>query len=251
MKKLLTIMLLLPTLVFAETVVELNSDNTINFNQAFTTKYVAEKQLEATELCRNNLGTDIYLVLYTPGGSISAGRRFFDTLKALPCKFNTITIFAASMGYQAVQQLHKRYMIPSGTLMSHRASIGGLSGEVYGEADSVLRNIKDTVDELDQDAADRVGITLKSYKKSIRDELWLTGKIANDTNHVDELVFVKCHKSLLSTSKQLVELFFGSFTATFSNCPLVIGPVESDSKEELIKLKDYYNDLSPNIYWAL
>jgi ATP-dependent protease ClpP protease subunit len=235
----------------AGTIIELNSDNSIKFDQAFTAKYVAEKQIEATKLCRKNLGSQIYISLYTPGGSISAGRRYFDTLKALPCKFNTITIFAASMGYQAVQQLNKRFMIPSGTLMSHRASIGGLSGEVYGEADSVLRNIKDTVDELDQDAADRVGITLEKYKKDISDELWLTGKKALATNHIDELVFVKCHKSLLTTREQTVEVMFGSFTATFSNCPLVIGPVESNNKDELIKLKKYYNDLSVSIYWEL
>ena len=137
MRKLLLMLVLLPTLLLAATetqqkTIVLNTFNAINFNQPFTMDYVAKKQIEAIEKCGTNLGGDIYLVLYTPGGSISAGQLLFDTLKPLPCNFHTITIFSASMGYQTVQNLGKRYMLPSGTLMSHRASIRGIGGELGG-----------------------------------------------------------------------------------------------------------------------
>ena len=67
MKKLLAIMLLLPALSFGAKTIELNSSNTINFNQAFDGMFVAKKQMEAISLCSKNVGKDIYVVLYTPG----------------------------------------------------------------------------------------------------------------------------------------------------------------------------------------
>ena len=234
MKKLLTLILLLPTMVFAGfKTIELNSRNTINFNQAFTSQYVAQKQLESILLCATNLGQEINLVLYTPGGSVSAGQRFFDTLKALPCTFNTITIFSASMGYQTVQQLGKRYILPSGILMSHRASVNGLRGEVFGELDSILNLIKSNVDELDVVASERVGISLYDYRLQIRDELWLTGEQAVVSNHADEVVLVRCDKSLMGTSSQKVNTIFGSFEAEFSDCPIIIGPVSIGGNKSL------------------
>lgn len=252
MKKLLLILLLLPTLAFSKTI-ELNENNTINFNQDFNAMFVAKKQVEAITKCARNLGSNIYVTLYTPGGSITAGKLFFDTLNALPCKFHTITIFSASMGYQTVQNLGKRYIIPSGTLMSHRASIRGLGGEIGGELDQVYNSIKKEVEEMEITAANRVGITLKDYKNLISDELWLTAKDAVKTNHADEVVLVKCDKSLMGTSVQTVRTFFGSFDVEYSDCPIVTAPirVEVSNQEEETQLRDHLTNILKRIKFTL
>lgn len=237
-----------------EKVIELTSKNTISFNQAFTNSYVAKKQIEAITLCAKSPKSTINIVLYTPGGSISAGQRFFDTLKALPCNFDTITIFSASMGYQTVQQLGNRYILPSGTLMSHRASVRGLSGEVGGELDSIINLIKTNVTELEKVASKRAGITLEQYQNQIRDELWLTGSQAVETKHADEVVLVKCGKSLRGTKVQRVATIFGAFMVEFSKCPIITGPLKISALRRGSnpnKLRDFYTNIKDYVRFEL
>lgn len=256
MKSIILAILLLPTLLFAGTkVINLGESNHINFNQPFSGMFVAKKQVEAIQKCAENPNSDIYVVFYTPGGSITAGNYFNDTLKALPCKFHSITIFSASMGYQTVQALGNRYIVPSGTLMSHRASINGLSGEIGGELDSILKNIYEEVEELENRAAKRVGITLEEYKKQISDELWLTASSAVKNKHADAEVLVTCDSTLQGTFVQEVQTFFGSFDVEFSNCPIVTAPLgvlryngvyENENQQNQMKLKliDQYINIS-------
>ena len=226
MKALILAILLLPTLLLAAPkTITLSESSHINFNQPFSAMFVAKKQVEAIQKCAAKPGSDIYIVMYTPGGSITAGNLFKDTLSALPCKFHTITIFSASMGYQTVQALGNRYILPSGTLMSHRASIRGLSGEVGGELDSVLRNIYSEVDAMESRAAKRVGITLEQYKNQISDELWLTASESVKSNHADSEVVVLCDSTLQGTFVDEVATIFGAFDVEFSNCPIVTAPL--------------------------
>ena len=251
MKLILSLLLLVSSLAFGETVT-LTKDNSINFNNAFTPQFVAKKQIEAMSKCNENEGSDIYIVLYTPGGSVNAGKLFYDTLHALPCEFHTITIFAASMGYQTVQNLGTRYILPSGILMSHRASIRGLSGEVNGELDQVLKLIKSNVRELDVTAAERVGITLEEYNKAIADELWMTGNQAVETNHADEVILVKCSREFKGSYFEKVTSFFGiTFFVEFSNCPLITSPisVKTKNEEDVDLIYDLYNNMSNFVYW--
>ena len=258
MKFILTLLLLVSSTVFGETIT-LTKENSINFNSAFTPDFVAKKQLEAMNKCNENEGSDIYIVLYTPGGSVNAGKLLYDTLHALPCNFHTITIFAASMGYQTVQNLGDRYILPSGTLMSHRASIRGLSGEINGELDQVLNLIKSNVRELDEIASERVGITLEEYNKAIADELWMTGEQAVDTNHADEVVLAKCDKNIDGTYIQIIRFFGIELSVEFSNCPLITSPLSvrrsngsilEDEDDSIIDdFREYYSDLSNHVFW--
>ncbi len=251
MKKLLLILLLLPTLAFSKTI-ELNENNVINFNQDFNAMFVAKKQVEAITLCSKNVGKDIYVALYSPGGSISAGQLFFDTLNALPCKFHTITIFSASMAYQTVQNLGKRFIVPSGTLMSHRAQIGGLSGELGGELDQIMKLLKDNIKELETVASNRIGISLENYRKAISDELWLTAKESVKSNHADEIVLVKCDETLMKTTTETVSTFFGSFDVEYSNCPIITAPISiQGTQEETKKVMDYLTNITNRINFTL
>lgn len=252
MRKLLAILLLVPSFAFAVRTIDLNEANTINFNQAFTAEFVAKKQVEAITKCSENVNSTINVVLYTPGGSISAGKLFFDTLRSLPCFFDTITIFSASMGYQTVQNLGKRYIIPSGTLMSHRASISGLSGEVGGELDKVLNLIKSEVEEMEQWAANRVGISLEQYKEEIRDELWMTAEEAVEKRHADEVVLVRCNESLMGSEYSTVNTFFGPISIEFSKCPIVTAPLSVKAGNFVeMEIRKYYSNLRKHSFSTL
>ena len=141
-------------------VILLTKKNTLVFNDVVTAKSVADIQVKLLE--KSNTmpkKSTIYLVLDTPGGSVMDGSLLIDTIKAMPQKVKTLTVFSASMGFQFVQNFDDRLIIPSGTLMSHRARIGGLGGEIFGELDTRLNMIKRRITYLDKIAAKRMGMT--------------------------------------------------------------------------------------------
>ena len=235
MKKLLLALLLLPTLAFANLkTITLNDQNTINFNEDFNAMSVAKKQLELFSLAATSQEKDLYIVMYTPGGSVSAGSLFIDTARALGKNIQTITIFSASMGYHTVQGLGKRYILPSGVLMSHRAAVSGLSGQFPGELNERINLIMKSTEELDKIAASRVGLKLEEYKSLIHDELWLTGLDAVKRGHADEVISAKCDSSLNGSYYQTFNTFFGPVDVEFSKCPLIVGPIGFKGSNEAV-----------------
>ena len=235
MKKLLTLMLILPTLALANLkTIKLTQENAINFNEAFNAMSVAEKQIELFRLAATSQSKDIYIVMYTPGGSVSAGSLFIDTARALGKNIHTITIFSASMGYHTVQGLGKRYILPSGVLMSHRAFVSGLAGQFPGELNQRIEMLMRSTEQLDSIAANRIGINLSEYKSLIHDELWLTGQDAVNKGHADEVVNAVCDSTLSGTYSRTINTIFGQVEVEFSNCPLVVGPVSIRGVREAV-----------------
>lgn len=108
--------------------------------------------------------------------------------------------------------------------MSHRAALGGLSGQVPGELESRLSSIKRILDIMDAAVAKRVGLSPEAYKKLIYDELWLDGQSAVKTGHADRIAKIKCSdKIIAATRSEVVRTFFGPVQVTFSKCPLISG----------------------------
>jgi ATP-dependent Clp protease protease subunit len=241
MKSLLLALLLLPVLSFGKTIT-LSENNTISFNQAFTSQYVAQKQQELFNLALTSQEEDLYIVMYTPGGSVSAGSLFIDSVNALGKRVHTITIFSASMGYHTVQGLGNRYILPSGQLMSHRASVRGLGGQFPGELNTRIDMLMSSTALLDEAAAKRVGLKLEEYKNLIHDELWLTGKNAVDAGHADQVVNAKCDESLMGTKIEQMATIFGLIDVQFSKCPLIVGPlgIAGDSESVVKHVQDHY-----------
>lgn len=208
-----------------ETIV-LSERNSVRFNQEFSDIYTAKIQGEVIAKV-SKLASDepLYLVLDTPGGSVFAGAILIDNLKALGHPIHTITVFSASMGYQLVQNMGTRYILPTGVLMSHRAA-GAVDGQFYGEIESRLQMIKDVVDSLDQIAADRTKTTLEDYKKSVQNELWAVGSKAVATNQADAIAKATCDKSLRGTESSIVRTMFGPVELIFSKCPIITAPID-------------------------
>lgn len=170
----------------------------------------------------------IYLILDTPGGSVTAGQSFIDTVKAVPQKVHTITLFAASMGFHIAQNLNNRYILPTGTLMSHRAKISGIGGELPGELIVRLNHILKGLKRMDQIAANRVGMTVEAYQELIRDEYWVDGFEAVEQQMADRQILVKCSKYLINNKEEVtLNTFFGKAKLEFSKCPLLTAPVNA------------------------
>lgn len=222
------------TAASSEDAIVLTEKNHIVFSGQVSDASVAAAQVQLGKIS-SNLGRNevIYLVIDSPGGSVSAGNQFIDFAQSLPQKIKPICIFCASMGYHMFQSFGERLVTPSSTLMSHRASLGGLSGQVPGELETRLSAIKDTLNQMDASVAKRVGTSVEAYQKLIYDELWLNGRSAVAIKHADRLAKIKCDNELLVGKK--VEEFmtpFGPVEATLSSCPLISGILDVKFKQE-------------------
>lgn len=174
-------------------------------------------------------GYPINLVLYTPGGSIQDGLELIEYLKSVNRPINTVTVFAASMGFQLAQNLGKRYILQNGVLMSHKAA-GGFEGE-FGDGNSQIDSRyglwMERVREMDQQTVSRTGgkQTLKSYRDAYQNELWLTGTKAVSGGYADTVVSAACDKSLAGTRQEHIEIMGFGINIVYSECPLNTNPL--------------------------
>lgn len=235
---LLCCLLYIPT-TFATIVLE--EENTVSIASVIGGTSTAQAAQELSDKCRK-LDDDLYLVLYSPGGSVSAGRLFIDFVKSLPCKVHTVAIFAASMAYQIVQSLDTRYALPSSTLMSHRAALDGLGGQLPGELLTRLGYYMNMILEVEVATAKRIGIPLQQYQKEIYDELWLSGQQALERNHVDKIEPIRCGESLSGTKDIFMQvMFMGTVKVTISKCPLIVGALNVSKAEAKSEIERFFN----------
>lgn len=227
---LFAVMLMFSTMLMAKDIT-LTKDNTLVLNDAFSGKSVSELIGQAKSMDAGlQSGYPIYLFLNTPGGSIQAGIELIEYLNGLNRPVHTVTLFAASMGWQLAQHLGKRYVLKYGILMSHKA-YGGFQAEFGGSSSQMdsryglwLRRLN----MMDQQTVDRTGgkKTLQQYQSEYDNELWLNGGEAVKNGYADEVVNVKCGGDLVgSTDKEIV--FFGmKIQLTFDKCPIRTYPTD-------------------------
>lgn len=220
-------------------VLVLNKENTLAFEEVVTPESVAKFQ-DQLQTMSNKLPktAEITIVLYTPGGDVEPGMQMIDSVRAVPQKVNTLTIFAASMGFHFAQSMGDRMILPSGTLMSHRAK-GGIEGEFDGSLDIRIKATYRKTDYLSSIAAARMSRSLSEYKDLIRDEYWVGGQDAVDGKAADRVVLARCDSTLQGTYEKTVYTMFGPITMVMSKCPLITSPLDYKFSETAVG--DFFN----------
>jgi ATP-dependent protease ClpP protease subunit len=221
----LSLMLAAPAQAKELPVLRLTKDNTAVLMDVVDSKSVSSVMQQIQKMDSSlKSGYPINLVLYTPGGSIQDGLELIEYLKSVNRPINTVTIFAASMGFQIAQNLGNRYILENGVLMSHKAK-GGFEGEFGDGASQVDARYglwMSRILELDNQTVKRTNgkQTLKSYRASYQNELWLTGNQAVKGGYADRVVSATCAKDLNGTRVQDLEFFGMLVHLTYSECPL-------------------------------
>lgn len=211
----------------------LTAENTINLSDVIEGGSVSgviskAKALDKSGLLSKARGQDkdpIYVFLRTPGGEIQTGLEMLEALKGLNRPVDTVTMFAASMGFQTVQGLGKRYIVENGVLMSHRAK-GGFEGEFGGQKPSQIDSRKNfweqRLQEMDEKTVERSNgkQTLESYQKQYASEMWVTGRQAVAQGYADEVVQIQCDESLAGTTTHSINFMGMNIAYELDNCPL-------------------------------
>lgn len=214
----------------SEAPIILSKDNVIVLNEVVTAESVAKIMVDVRKIDSRIYGSSkpIYLFLNTPGGSVTDGLNLIDFLNGLRRPVYTITAFAASMGFQIAQNLQERYILPHGTLMSHRAR-GGIEGEFGGvspnQMESRFKFWSNVVTQLDKQTVSRTKgkQTLESYEKLYVPELWLTSEKAVELGFADKIVVARCDDSLSGTEEHQATFMGMPITYLTDKCPINTG----------------------------
>lgn len=215
----------------------LSERNTVSLNTPIfgdSARMVQEELLFKSNNLRR--GEPIYLVLNSPGGSIDDGFAIIEMAKGLGRPVHTISMFSASMSFIISQYLGHRYVLQSSTLMSHRAAAGGLAGTIPG---SLLRRVmilERSLANISIHVSERAGVKLPDYLNATANELWLTADDAVRWGFADNIIKVRCDKTLIGPGKeQVINLGFFSAHLRFDKCPLITQPIVAQGDEEFVK----------------
>jgi len=201
--------------------VTLTENNTVVFRGPVNT-YSADLYGQQLLVASDKLPGDetIYLVLDSPGGSVFAGMQFISLMQSIPQNVECITILAASMAHAILEACPgNRYVAPAGVAMIHRAK-GGFNGQFNdGEVESRLQFLKSIINSMEKANANRMGLTLETYKKLAKDEFWCSARNCVKYSFVDALIGIKCAPGLATKTYS----YRGRFK--LSKCPLIRQPV--------------------------
>ena len=203
----------------------LEKKNTVSFRTPFEASFVDDAKAQLIALDQSlPEGEHIFLYLRTPGGEIDKGDSLIDTIAGLSHTVDTITDFAASMGYMTVQSVKgSRYILPSGTLMAHRAYMG-VEGQTPGQFDERVKFFEDGFKDLETTVASRIGKDHASYSDMVKNEYWVTGEKAVAAGSADQVATVSCSADLNGTYTQVLSTSFGDINIEWANCPLISSP---------------------------
>ncbi len=131
---------------------------------------------------------DISIYLNTPGGSVYAGLRIYDTMQFVKSDVATIcTGMAASMGavLLVAGAEGKRAALPHSRIMTHQP-MGGAQGQA-SDMEITVKEILKLKKELYQIIADHSHNTIERIEKDSDRDYWMTAQEALDYGMIDRI----------------------------------------------------------------
>lgn len=207
--------------------VTLTSDNHVTLTDEINSKSVSAFLKDFLSLDENNR----IVYISSPGGNVVDGMHLIQVVRDEKAanKDLRVTCYvdeAASMAFAIVQAIcDERLGGSASTLMQHQAAYG-ISG-TDNQIVSRLKMISSVLKVLDSIQAKRIGISVEELRRRSADEWWTVGQESVDAHVLDRLSPIVCSRDLLNEKRsQKFATMFGSGTAIFSKCPLLIAPVE-------------------------
>ena len=179
----------------------------------------------AIEQIQNSKNTSsLILYLDSPGGHVEDGINLITEIQK-----NNITCIAEraySMAFAILQSCHTRYILPSGKLMQHQITFG-VQESLY-RIQNYVSYVTQIESYLTKMQAKKIKMTEKIFTDKVSNDWWLFGENAIFNNVADDIVNVKCSKTLID--KNFTQTVNGE-KVTYSNCPLIHKEREKEKGE--------------------
>lgn len=136
-------------------------------------------------------GEEITLYINSPGGVVTSGMVIYDTIKMISSPVSTVCMgLAASMGsiLLSVGEKGKRFIYPSGRVMIHQPSIGGL---IQGAAADIAIHAKEIVKTKEMGARVLAENCNQSFDKIMKDfdrDYWMDARESLEYGIVDAII---------------------------------------------------------------
>ena len=134
-------------------------------------------------------GSDIYLYINSPGGSVYSGMAIYDTMQYVKPDVATVCMgLAASMGsfLLGAGEKGKRFALPNSKLLIHQV-MGGAQGQA-SDIDIQAREILRIRDQINKIMADYTGQPLVRIEKDTDRDLYMDPKEAKKYGLIDEII---------------------------------------------------------------
>ena len=132
---------------------------------------------------------DIQFYINSPGGAVTAGMAFYDTMQYIKADVSTICIgMAASMAafLLAAGAEGKRMALPNAEIMIHQPA-AGTQGKVTDMAIDVERFLR-IKKRMNQILADNTGRTVEEIQQDTERDHWFTADEAKEYGLVDQVI---------------------------------------------------------------
>ncbi|TAF75991.1 MAG: ATP-dependent Clp protease proteolytic subunit [Bacteroidetes bacterium] len=135
--------------------------------------------------------TEITFYINSPGGMVTSGMAIYDTMKLISSPVSTVCMgLAASMGSILLSggTKGKRFIFPSGEVMIHQPSIGGMYQGRSVEIETHAAQIRKTKEQGAKILADNCGKTFEQVMKDFDRDYWMDAKEAVAYGIADKIV---------------------------------------------------------------
>lgn len=136
-------------------------------------------------------GKEITFYINSPGGVVTSGMVIYDTMKMISSPVATVCMgLAASMGsiLLSAGEKGKRYIFPSGRVMIHQPSIGGMLQGVAADIAIHAREIGKTKEMGARILAENCGQDFEKVMKDFDRDYWMNAQESLEYGIVDQLI---------------------------------------------------------------
>lgn len=135
--------------------------------------------------------TEITFYINSPGGMVTSGMAIYDTMKLISSPVSTVCMgLAASMGSILLSggTKGKRFILPSGEVMIHQPSIGGMYQGRSVEIETHAAQIRKTKEQSARILAENCGKTFEQVMKDFDRDYWMDANEAMAYGIVDKIL---------------------------------------------------------------
>jgi ATP-dependent Clp protease protease subunit len=135
-------------------------------------------------------GKEITFYINSPGGVVTSGMVIHDTMKLISSPVSTVCMgLAASMGsiLLSAGEKGKRYIWPSGRVMIHQPSIGGMMQGRSSDLEIQAAEIMKTKELGAKILADNCGQSFEKVMKDFDRDYWMDSNEAVEYGIVDQI----------------------------------------------------------------